>query len=105
MSDGRDPMRTQRDLGTRRRRTVIEEKGDGRSLAEAKVIARSLLTEFAHIDCSLAVMGTALAILLGAVAVQIRSELKENFYEDFLLAARESETEWERAYASYAKMH
>ncbi len=69
------------------------------------MVARHLLAEFARVDCSLAVMGTALAILLGAVAVQVPFEWKENFYQDFLLAARESETECERVYARYAKAH
>ena len=78
---------------------------EARGLTEAKAVARYLLAECARIDCSLAVMGTALAILLGTVAVQVPSESRENFYQDFMLAARESETESERFYASNAKAH
>ncbi len=61
------------------------------------------LTEFGRVDSSPAVMGTALAILLGAVAVQVPFESKENFYQEFLVAAREAETECERVYARCAK--
>jgi hypothetical protein len=52
----------------RQRRTVIVGEDEARALAEAKVIARYLPTEFGRVDSSLAVMGTALAILLGAIA-------------------------------------
>ncbi len=98
-------MRPPRALGIRQRRALIVTEDEARGLAEAKGVARSLLTEFARADCTLAVTGTALAILLGAVAAQVRPESKENFYQDFLLAAQESEAEWQRAYASYLKAH
>ena len=78
---------------------------EARALAEAKAVAKHLLAAFTRTDCSLAVMGTAIAILLGAVAVQVPFESKENFYQDFLLAARESEAEYERLYAGYGKAH
>jgi len=78
---------------------------EARGLTEAKAVARYLLAECCRIDCSLAVMGTALAILLGAVAVQVPFEAKENFCQDFMLATRESETESERVFANNAKAH
>ena len=97
-------MRRHQDLRTKQR-TMFVEEDEARGLTEAKAVARYLLAECARIDCSLAVMGTALAILLGTVAVQVPFESKENFYQDFMLAARESETESERVYASNAKAH
>ena len=84
---------------------MIGEDDHTQVLAEAKSIARHLLTEFAKVDCSLADMGTALAILLGAVAHRVRFEAKENFYQDFLLAARESEAEGERVFGSFEVAH
>ena len=98
-------MRPLRELGIRQRRALIVAEDEGRGLAEAKRVARYLLTEIARADCTLAVTGTALATLLGAVAAQVRPESKENFYQDVLLAAQESEAEWQRAYASYMKAH
>lgn len=98
-------MRPPREVGMRQRRALIVAEHEGRGLAEAKGVARYLLTEIGRADCTLAVTGTALAILLGAVAAQVRPESKEDFYQDFLLAAQESEAEWQRAYASFMKAH
>jgi hypothetical protein len=91
--------------GARQRRAKTLGEDDAQGLAEAKLVARYLMTELAKVDCSLAVMGTALAMLLGAVALQVRFEAREDFYQDFLLAARESVAECERFYASFAVTH
>jgi len=62
-----------------------------RALIEAKVLASRLIPGLATIDCPPAVMGTALAIVVGAVAAQIRVDAREDFYERFLSAARACE--------------
>lgn len=61
------------------------------ALAEAKVLADHLIPELATIKCSPIVMGTALAIVVGAVAAQIRVAARDDFYERFLSAARACE--------------
>ena len=62
-----------------------------RALIEAKVLAGRLIPELATMDCPPIVMGTALAIVVGAVAAQVRVEAREDFYERFLSAARACE--------------
>ena len=59
-----------------------------RKLVEAKLLAGRLIPELATIDCPPAVMGAALAIVVGTVAAQVRVEAREDFYEKFLSAAR-----------------
>lgn len=59
-----------------------------RELVEAKLLAGRLLSELARLECPPAQMGTALAIVVGAIAAQIRGAAREDFYERFLSAAR-----------------
>jgi len=61
------------------------------ALAGAKVLVSHLIPQLASIDCPPAVMGTALAIVVGAIAAQIKVGAREDFYEKFLSAARACE--------------
>ena len=66
------------------------------TLADAKLLARRLLPELATIECPPAVVGTALAIVVGAVAARITVAAREDFYEKFLSAARACEEAMDR---------
>lgn len=62
-----------------------------RMLAKAKLLAGRLIPELTTMDCPPAVMGAALAIVVGTVAGHLGLEAREDFYEKFLSAARACE--------------
>jgi hypothetical protein len=60
-------------------------------LVEAKMMASHVILELATIESPPAVIGTALAIVVGTVAAQVCAEAREDFYGKFLSAARACE--------------
>lgn len=86
-------MISERGVGPRLRRMALSAGEPAQVLAEARAVARDLLDELTKMDCELTVAAIALAVLLGAVVVQLPLESKENFYRDFLRAARASEAD------------
>ena len=75
--------------------TSPELAGAAQPLAVAKSLARQLISEIARIDLSVAVVGTALAIVVSTIAAKIVPAHRTDFYEKFITAVRESEVEWE----------
>jgi hypothetical protein len=68
--------------------------GTAQPMTVAKFLARQLISEFGRIDLSVAVVGTALAIVVSTIAAKIAPAHRDDFYEKFITAARESEGEW-----------
>jgi hypothetical protein len=74
-------------------------------LTEAKVLACELSSELAAIDCPLAVLGTALAIIVGTIAAQVDTSSRDGFYEKFIEAAQESEFTFGKVIRGYPRIH
>jgi hypothetical protein len=69
--------------------------GTAPPVAVAKSLARRLISELGRIDLPVAVVGTALAIVVSTIAAKIVPAHRIDFYEKFITAVRESEGEWE----------
>ncbi len=91
----------------RRSRSIRSVTADpqNHALTEAKTLALQIVAELSGINCPLAVMGTALAIVVGAIAAQVDFLSRESFYEQFVSAAHESEFQYDRVIESRRLIH
>lgn len=80
---------------------------DGQSDRAGRVnaVALRLIDEPMRAGCSLPEFMAALAVVVGSVAAQMRTEARDEFYRRFLAAADSAEAEAERAFKAWRARH